>query len=354
MMKRSIRSILIVLIAGSLLSGLWIVRPILTDAADPAKPAISAESIPYHSSRFDQVLAESRKFYRPGESRDFYAWMSDAYAHSKYRFPGKEKLAFEQLLRIKRADMAAIADKNKRAEAEIALGAWVHRLIKTVIPRFSLDRGFEFFNVMKYGERQCFLQSVLIAGLLQGMGVDAGAVMVYRNPVGQESNNGHAVVLVKLSNGRDIVVDASEQVPFARHQGLFVRASGYRYVEPVYARGSNKIISYRAGSQTIPDAKVRPLDFGFIRSQFWYYRGERAKDGLLAPRPTRQGLASSASALETSVKLCPGNPLAVYMLGRTYRALGKPRLAEYRFQQAAKLYATYGWVPRDVKPYASR
>ena len=60
------------------------------------------------------------------------------------------------------------------------------------------------------GQRQCFLQSVLIAGLLQRMGISAGVAMVYRNPRGEESNNGHAVTLVKLPDGDDLVADAAE------------------------------------------------------------------------------------------------------------------------------------------------
>jgi hypothetical protein len=235
----------------------------------------------------------------------------------------------------------------------MALGAWLHRMVKSTIPRFSLDRGFEFCSVVRYGERQCFLQAVLIAGLLQRSGVRAGVAMVYRNLHGQETNNGHAVTLVRLSDGRDLIVDASDPEPFARQQGLYVRAGGYRYVDPVYEGRTGRIASYR----TVPEkgklspAQVRTLDLAFIRSQFWYYRGERREGGLLSRAKTPAGLAAAAADLRKSVSLCPRNPLAVYMLGRVYHAQGKAEEAHRLFERAHRLYAAAGWVPAGPRQY---
>jgi hypothetical protein len=229
----------------------------------------------------------------------------------------------------------------------------VHRVVKGTIPRFSLDRGFEFCNVVRYGERQCFLQAVLIAGLLQRMGVPAGIAMVYRNIQGQETNNGHAVTLVRLADGRDLIVDASDPEPFARQQGLFVRVNDYQYADPIYEGASGKIVAYRSvpGRARLAPRQVRTLDLPFIRSQFAYYRGERRTGGLLARAKTRSGLAAAEKDLRTSVAFCPRNPLAVYMLGRARLAQGRTQDARPILQRAHDLYARFGWVPPGPRQY---
>src|SRR5207244_2849315 len=118
----------------------------------------------------------------------------------------------------------------------------------------------------------------LIAGLLQSADVYAGVAMVSKNIKGLAINNAHAVTLVKLANGKDIIVDASDPEPFARQKGLFVRTRDYRYVEPAFEEDSSTILFYRAaaGGQKIETRSVRTLDYEFLRSQFAYYRGERA------------------------------------------------------------------------------
>jgi hypothetical protein len=311
------------------------------------------ESYPYHSPRFTQFLVESHVYCKPAEAHDFYAWMDKAYAGCNHRFPGKESLSLEDLLDSKKRQFSRISDPLLRSENEIAFSAWIHRMVKTVIPRFSLDRGYEFCNVIRCGERQCFLQSVLIAGLLQYVGFDAGVVMVYRNPKGEESNLGHAIVLLKLPDGRDIIVDASEPEPFYKPRGIFVREREYRFVNPVYLKYSSRIVGYKTESRLrdIAAEQVRSLDYSFVRSQFWYYRGERAKGGLLASRPTSEGLAQSSKAFRQSVKFCAKNPLSMYMLGRVYSAQGKYELAKKQFQEAHDLYTRFGWIPSDPERY---
>jgi hypothetical protein len=325
-------------------------------AAGPTASRSDAEMYPYLSARFSQLVAESYQDQNPAGARSFYRWMDRAYKGMHYRFPGNQRLGLEGLLRSKKRELGRINDAPKRARAEAEVCAYLHKVVKKLVPRFSLDRGFEFSNVVRFGERQCFLQSVLIAGLLQGMGVDAGVVMVSRNTHGEETNNGHAVTLVKLPSGQDIIVDASEPEPFARQQGLFARFGGYRYVVPVYGNRADNILHYKtaSGNEEIATASLRPLDFSFIRSQFWYYRGERAKGGLLSTAPTREGLEAAAHSLQTSVRLCPDNPLAVYMLGRTYLAQGRADQAAGQLAQACRLYSRFGWVPAGPKEYLSR
>jgi hypothetical protein len=311
------------------------------------------EKYAYHGRRFGELVAESHQVCGSKEPHDFYRWMRDAYQRSGYRFPGRPKLGFEEALLAERRGLGRLRGESRRAGAERNLGASVHKLVKTVIPRFSLERGFEFCNVIQGGERQCFLQSVLIAGLLQEMGVNAGVAMVYRNEKGEVSNLGHAVTLVKLPNGRDLLVDASERTPFARHQGLFVRAGDYRFVKPVYAAGSDEIAAYLpdSGGARIGPGRVRPLDFAFVRSQFWFYRGEQAPGALLAKTRTDVGLEAAARALQTSIKFRPQNPLAVYTLGRVYWAQQKTAEARPLLERGYTLYARYGWIPDGPKEY---
>lgn len=184
------------------------------------------------------------------------------------------------------------------------------------------------------------------------MSVDAGVVMVYRNPGGYEINNSHATVLVKLSGGQDLLVDASYPEPFIRQRGLFVRGPEYRYVDVIYERGSARISSYRSveGRTRIETAQLRPLDLGFLRSQFYYYRGERAEGGVLARKKTPGGLEASRRHLETSLRLCPGNPLPAYMLSRVYREQGETVKAREMLARAQRLYSQCGWVPASLRP----
>jgi hypothetical protein len=49
-----------------------------------------------------------------------------------------------------------------------------------------------------------------------------------------------------------------------------------------------------------------------------------------------------------SVRGCPRNPLAVYMLGRTYERLGEAVPAQRQFQAAYNLYKSFGWTPPTV------
>jgi len=306
---------------------------------------------PYHSKQFSLFVDESFRLAGNGSSRLFYDMMSKGYLKSPVCLTADRKMPLEQALDSLRAEMATLNDVHRKAEAEMKVAAQVHRLVKVVIPHFSLDRGFEFSNVVAHGERQCFLQSVLIAGLLQRAGMNAGVAMVYRNIQGTPTNNGHAVTLLKLSDGKDIIVDASEPEPFAKHRGLFVEHSGYRYVEPVFQPNSAKISDYLATSnhKRLGTASVRGLDISFLRSQFWYYRGERVKGGLLSTGTTKSGLARSAKAFEISVRLCPNNPLAVYMLGRTYLAEGRISDAKRLLQRSSTLYAQFGWTPGGLR-----
>ena len=90
---------------------------------------------------------------------------------------------------------------------------------------------------------------------------------------------------------------------------------------------------------------------GFIRSQFYYYRGERVEGGVLAMSKTPQGLEKAARNLRISVELCPRNPLSVYMLGRACLAQGSADEARACLERANALYEKFGWVPAGAVEY---
>ncbi|MCL6487896.1 MAG: ATP-binding cassette domain-containing protein, partial [Alicyclobacillus mali] len=320
-------------------------------ARTAGRKVAGVERYPYHTPRFSQLLAESYEGGDAGDPRAFYTWMETTYQASAARYPGKEALGLDALLQERRQALASIADPVQKAQLQRELAAWAHRLVTTLFPHMSLDRGFEFFNAARDGERHPFLQSVLIAALLQQAGVDAGVAMVYRNPRGEETNNGHTVALVKLAGGRDLVVDASAGEPFVRPQGLLLRAPQYRYLQPVYDQTAGEILYYLSadGRASVPTVGTRDLDYNFLRSQFWYYRGERSPGGLLAKTPTEEGIKRSERALRTSTRLCRKNALALYTLGRVSLALGKTAEGRRFFQEAYKLYAEAGWIPDEPR-----
>lgn len=305
----------------------------------------------YRSPAFTRLIDESGRFTGSSAASRFYAWFEHAYASTPSIHPAELRgLGLLRALGRRRAQIAALRGEN-RVKLEIDTGAWLHRTIKKLIPSFSLDRGFEFSYTVSRGERQCLLQSVLIAGLLQKMGVNAGLAMVWRNPQGSESNLGHAATLVRFPD-RDILVDASEPEPFATHQGLFVlnaTTGVYNFVLPSYATDSSITAYQTPDNQALNLSSVRELDYNFVRSQFYFYRGERAKDGFLAKPGTPDGLTASARALETAIKIQPRNPLAVYVLGHVYRRLGKSDQARAQYAQGYKLYQSFGYVPAGAQ-----
>ncbi|MBN9501845.1 MAG: hypothetical protein J0H02_08740 [Armatimonadetes bacterium] len=309
------------------------------------------EAYPYHGQSFTQFVTDSVRETRGESLTPFYTWMDKAYSSVHKKLDPHSLATLAKELARQRTLLASIKDLNKRTAEERRLGVWLHRLVKTVIPKFSLDRGSEFTNTVRYGERQCFLQSVLIAGLAQSMGIDAGVYMVWKNEKGSESNNGHAVSVLKLSNGHDLLVDASDPAPFMRHQGLFVvEAQRYRFARPRY-NSQSEITTYLAAESTDESKPraIRTLDRSFLRSQFYFYRGERSPGGFLGTPKTNAGLRASAKYLSEAIRICPQNSLAVYVLGHAYARLGKQSQADAQFIQGYRLYLSEGYVPPGAK-----
>lgn len=317
---------------------------LLLSLALPAQARPPEDAYAYGSTAFSRLVEESYRLTAVKGLEPFYPWFEAAYA----RYAGE---GLQQSLEARRRTYSRLQPSQKAAfERESAI--WAYRTVKALIPRFSLERGYEFAYAVRKGERQCLLQSVLIAGLLQRIGLRAGAVMVWKNLHGQVSNLGHVSTLLRLSDGHDLLVDASEPEPFPEHQGLFTwdaAVGDYRFLEPHFAT-DHEIQAYRLvgnGHET-PASEIAPLGLRYLQSQFYYYRGERAPNGFIGPS-TPQGLVASAGFLQQAVRLEPGNPLAVYVLGLVYRKQGQLEAARQQIRAGYQLYARYGFIPDGPK-----
>jgi len=308
-------------------------------------PAITAWSAPsdpniaYHGDTFNSFLRESFQIAGRRDDAVFYQTMNE-------RAKTGIGTTWDEWI-------ASAKKRSKAADAATAreIGGSVWKLMKHTVTKFSLDRGFEFSNLVKLNERQCFLQSVILAGALQKAGYKAGVVMVWRNPENQTSNNGHAVTVMHLDSNRDVLVDCSETAPFPTHTGLFMKqGSDYRYVVPQYDKDGS-ITGYRpqSGGSVIPPSKLSTLDVPFLKSQFDYYRGERTEAGILAKSPTKEGLAGTEKWLRRSLSENPNNPLSRAVLLDTLKNEGRLAEAEDQRKKALVLYEKFGWVPSRLR-----
>jgi hypothetical protein len=309
----------------------------------------NSATYPYGGTAFTQLVADSDRATGGGTTpAQFYHWMDQSPL-------AKQSHGLLALTDAERHKLAGLHNPAQKTAEERAFCATLHHSIKTWIPRFSLDTGFEFVDAMKLGTRQCLLQSVLLSGLLQRAGMDAGMAMVWRNISGTDINDGHAICLVHLPDGHAVELDASDPVPFVRHQGLLAWKGGPRDVNPVFAGDSTTIIGFRATGDGVrlSVSEVRPLTLAYVRSQFYYYRGERAPGGLLAAKITPAGLNLESQYLRDSIHFCPQNQLSVYMLGHVYLKQGNVAAARRQVVTALRLYADAGWIPQGARDLAS-
>lgn len=298
------------------------------------------EPFAYRGKEFTSFVTESYRTNNVSNPEGFYSWFEDA--AKEHGMPD----GLQRTLSTYKAKIHAAKTPQAQAEVQKELGTLIHKTVKASIPKFNLDRGFEFVHVVDRGERQCYLQSILVAGLLQKAGVDSGVAMVWKNLSHQETNNGHAVAVERLADGHDIIVDCSDPVPFVKHEGLFMRSpkGGYKFVSLVFDGDKPDIAGYRAEGDGKP-IHPKSLDLSFIRSQFDYYRGERAPGGFFLVPRTPEGLQASASFLEKAVKENPDNPLAEYVLGHVYKIQKKMDLARKQYKLAYGIYERQGWIP---------
>lgn len=332
-------------------------EPSVAPITAASKATASAPAVfPYGGDQFTQFIRTSYAN-APAGTPAFYTWMDSAYKRSHVRFKGLESATtLTGLLKSINTRYTATSDPQARANMEKQTGSFVWHLIKKTIPKFSLDHGFEFYNAIDRGQRQCYLQATLVSGMMQAAGMKAGVVMISRSDVGEESNNGHAVALVKLSDGTDCLVDVSDHhTPFVKQQRLMAAdnvTGRYRYVVPQYSAQGAAITGYKApenASETIKISEVTPLTMPYMASQFDFYRGERAPGGFTSAHKTEAGLATSAHFLQRAATEDPNNPLAVYALGRVSLRQGKHSDARQQIVTAYRLYDTYGFVPDGAR-----
>ncbi len=318
-----------------------------TSHASAPKPTAKFSNWPdiaYAGPTFDSFVRDSFRYVSAGNPARFYDSMEMG-IESYFDEP------WNSFINRQRGLLAVAKSPEAKRDARVAVCTEVHRMVKQLVPKFSLERGFEFAYMTTKGERQCFLQSILIAGVLQRCEIESGIVMVYRNPAGQPSNLGHCVVVVTLSHGEQVLVDASAPEPFIAQKGIFARyRDDYIFLRPIF---ENKVFitGYRREvlpAASLPVQQVLPADITFMRSMFEYYRGERVINGVLTKNPSESGIRKSIRQLQKSVKLCRENPLALYMLGLAIEKQGKSNQWKYFYRKAKELYSRSGWVPSNL------
>lgn len=320
---------------------LLLLTVLMTPTALAAAPAPA--DLHLGGAAFAALAADSYR--RAGLDGAFADWLNAAYLRTG-RLLGNGK-TLTAALEARHAQVLA-ASGTRRDRLALDTAAWAHAFVKAAIPRFSLERGYEFASVPAYGERQCLLQSTIIAALLQRAGLDAGLVMVWTSQSGQESNLGHVTSVVRVSSG-DVQVDASEPAPTATHRGLLGWVDGgWRFVTPVF-RGNVMTGYARAdGRGTVPAARLGFLSLDYLRSQYDYYRAERTVGGVLGTgsgHATPAGLTTSEALLRRSLREEPRNALAAGVLGTVLRKQGRLDAARTQYRAAAALYRAQGHLP---------
>lgn len=320
---------------------------LLLGAPSLAAPAFQSADLSFGGAALKALAAES--YQRTGVQGDLMSWLDLAYLRAHRPLAGGATL--EQALSRRRAQLQAAPTPAERDRLARETAAWAHALIKRAVPKFSLERGFELANFAATGERQCLSQSTVIAGLLQGAGLDAGLVMVWTSMTGEVSNLGHVTSVLRLPSGAgDLEVDASEPQPFATHPGVLAwTGGGYRFLRATVGPGG-LITAYTPVGQDgqLQPRQTRFLSLAYIRSQYRYYRAERAPGGVLGTgtgRATASGLLASEQLLQEALAQEPHNALAASVLGTVWRKMGKVSEARQQYLRAAALYAAQGYTP---------
>lgn len=303
-----------------------------------------ADPIPtYSSPGFRRLVDESYRFTGTKEGNAFFRQLDSA--SKKAGNPN-----WDEVIKQGRRELLKSNSKTRR-KVILDISHRLHRYVKKALPTFTLDRGFEFSYAGTRGERQCLLQSVLVAGVLRDMNLESGIAMVWRNDKGATSNMGHVCALVNLPDGQKAVIDCSDPIPFMEHQGLFLKVSGagYRFVEPEYR--SKVMVGFKSlkEGKTLPASRLQTLDLAYVKSQFDFYRGERALGGILAKPTSREGLAHSEKLFRRSLSLNPNNPLSTWLLAQTLAKEGRAAESKAARSKAVSLYQEFGWIPPSLR-----
>jgi Flp pilus assembly protein TadD len=126
---------------------------------------------------------------------------------------------------------------------------------------------------------------------------------------------------------------------------------GWRFVTPTFDGDVMTAYVRTDGRGSVPAAKLGFLSLAYVRSQYDYYRAERAVGGVLGTgsgRSTPDGLKTSETLLRQALKEEPGNALAASVLGTVMRKQGRLDEARAQYRSAGALYTAQGHLPAGM------
>jgi len=174
-----------------------------------------------------------------------------------YRAQWGEALA--EALARHRTQLAGFSDLKETVALQLASAAWLHRMVQRVVshPRPKPKSAFD-----PPGLWACISPwSVLLTGLLQELGLDAGIALEVR---------GRAVTILRLASGHDVLLDAANPTPFSQPGALLIwdsLAQDYRWVEVGYeADGSITSYTRQGDAWLLRPSDITPLSPAFLRS----------------------------------------------------------------------------------------
>lgn len=210
-------------------------------------------------------------FNNSAELQIFYGWLEETSNQNGID-------SFVKALARHKSQLEAFTDLQERVVLEIATARWLHKTVRVVINRICLERNYQRAYPNSHEHQQGLLQSVLLAALMHEVGLNSGVVGVWMDQEGHLNEGSHTVALLRLANGRDLLVDAVSPEPFPRHKGIYIwdaQKGEYGRVETCYALDVVIVgyLRFCEGKALLP-AEVAPLDLPYLYSQFARSRGE--------------------------------------------------------------------------------
>ncbi len=108
----------------------------------------------YGSSCMDLFVLDSYNELGQSNVNEFYEWMEESYRtwrdHEKaagtFPFKEAENLDLKGFCAWAKSHLRSMGDVKERQEEERTISKELHHLIKAIIPKFSLQRGYEFHS----------------------------------------------------------------------------------------------------------------------------------------------------------------------------------------------------------------
>ena len=114
------------------------------------------QTCPYSGERFKSITRDSYKYMRSGKPDEFYRWMERSYKTHYKHLLNAENTSLNLYLIKEKQYLTNIKNKKEKANMEMQLGGCLHKYIKSAITKFSLERGFEFYNTVSLGRAAVF------------------------------------------------------------------------------------------------------------------------------------------------------------------------------------------------------